>query len=66
MMSYTSHLGRVSITAVHKIEKEADGNTFYRAQGVALPSDIVINHVAYNILEKRSENLVGSKPSKHG
>lgn len=58
MMSGTHHLGRVSITSVHQIQDEIDGCTLYRVQGVALPKDFVINHFAYNILEKRSENLV--------
>lgn len=58
MISSTGHLGRVSITAAHQIGDEMAGNTFYRVQGVALPTDIIINHFAYNILEKRSENLV--------
>lgn len=58
MMSSTGHLGRVSITAAHQICDEVDECTYYRVQGVALPTGIIINHFAYNILEKRSENLV--------
>lgn len=58
MISNTQHLGRASITAVHQIVDDVEGFTFYRVQGVALPKDIIINHFAYNILEKRSSNLV--------
>lgn len=57
-MSSTQHLGRVSITSVHRIAEENDSCTFYRVQGIALPKEFIINHFAYNILEKRSEKLV--------
>lgn len=58
-MSSSSLLGRCTISAVHKLTEPIGDVTFYRAQGVALPSGIIINHFAYGLLEKRSKNLVG-------
>lgn len=57
-MSSTSLLGRCTISAVHKLTEPIGDVSFYRAQGVALPSGIIINHFAYSLLEKRSKQLV--------
>nr|CAG4647246.1 EOG090X0A3R [Megafenestra aurita]SVE92533.1 EOG090X0A3R [Megafenestra aurita] len=49
MIASTSLVGRCSIASVHKLE-----SGIYRFQGVALPSDIYINHFAFGILESRA------------
>lgn len=58
MMSLTSLLGRCTISAVHRLTEPVGDVTFYRVQGVALPTGIIINHFAYSLLEKRSQKLV--------
>ena len=40
MMANTGQLGRVSITAVHKISDD-----LHRVQGVALPKDILVRKI---------------------
>ncbi|XP_063226831.1 large ribosomal subunit protein mL39 isoform X2 [Bacillus rossius redtenbacheri] len=55
MVADTSFLGRCTVTAVHRVERE--GRSLYRFQGVALPKGILLNHFAYSILEKRARNL---------
>lgn len=57
MMGSTSHLGKTSIVATHKLEEIDAENAFYRVQGVALPKKVVLNHVAYGILEERARQL---------
>jgi len=52
MMAHTGQVGRVSVTAVHRVSQD-----LYRVQGVALPKDIRMNHFSYGILEKRSAKL---------
>lgn len=60
MISSTSLLGKVTIGAIHRVGNE--GNTvFYRAQGVALPAGIPLNHYAYGILENRAKILNSAK-----
>lgn len=58
MIGSTGQLGRCTISAVHEIGHEGDGNGIYRVQGVALPIGIRIGHFAYGILEERSSKLV--------
>lgn len=58
MMGSTSLLGRCTIGAVHKIADINHESSFYRVQGVALPSEIIINYFAYSILEERAKKLV--------
>ncbi|CAD7080371.1 unnamed protein product [Hermetia illucens] len=57
MIGSTGQLGRCTISAVHEIGHEGDGNGIYRVQGVALPIGIRIGHFAYGILEERSSKL---------
>lgn len=57
MMGSTSLLGKVTIPAVHKIADIDDKMSFYRVQGVALPTGIHINHFAFSILEERAMKL---------
>lgn len=57
MIGSTGLLGRCTISSVHKIDDELTGS-LYRVQGVALPVGVIINHVAYGILEERSKKLV--------
>lgn len=52
MMSSTGHLGRVTVTAVHKI------GSLFRFQGVAIPSTLRMSHFVYNILMEKA-----SKPN---
>ncbi|KAF0307819.1 39S ribosomal protein L39, mitochondrial [Amphibalanus amphitrite] len=54
-ISHTGLLGRCSICAVHRIE--ADSGPLYRFQGVALPSDLMLNHFAFGLLEDRARHL---------
>nr|SVE73701.1 EOG090X0A3R [Daphnia atkinsoni] len=53
MIASSSLVGRCSIAAIHKLSPK-----FYRFQGVALPSEIHINHFAFGILESRARKLL--------
>ncbi|XP_071565744.1 large ribosomal subunit protein mL39 [Temnothorax nylanderi] len=56
MVGNSGLIGRVTVSAVHKLTNAAvDG--LYRFQGIALPKGILLNHFAYNILEKRAKKL---------
>ncbi|CAL4060314.1 unnamed protein product, partial [Meganyctiphanes norvegica] len=55
MISNTSHLGKVTIGAVHRLN--TDGCTLHRIQGVALPKGFMLNHFTYGIIEERSKQL---------
>jgi len=56
MIGRTGLLGRrCSITAAHHVSH--DGTLMYRFQGVALPKDVHLNHVAFSILEDRASNI---------
>ncbi|XP_045117885.1 39S ribosomal protein L39, mitochondrial-like isoform X2 [Portunus trituberculatus] len=55
MMADTSHLGKVSIVAVHPIE--SNEVQLFRVQGVALPRGFLLNHFAYGVLEKRAQQM---------
>lgn len=57
MMNSTNLLGKVTIGAVHKIADIDNENSFYRVQGVALPTGVQINHFAFSILEDRAKKL---------
>lgn len=57
MMGATSQLGKVTIPSVHKIADIDENRSFYRVQGVALPTGVNINHFAYSILEERAMTL---------
>lgn len=60
MIGHTGLLGKCTVSAVHRITADtAEEGALYRVQGVALPAGVVINHVAYGILEERSRKLVG-------
>lgn len=58
MMSTTALLGRCTIGSVFKITDINKTDSFYRVQGVALPSEIVMNHYAFSILEERIKTMV--------
>lgn len=58
MITNTSHLGRITISNVFKLDTDIPGGPIYRFQGVSLPYCIVLNHVAYSILENRAKKLV--------
>lgn len=65
MVGSTKFLGRrCTISAAHKIFH--NNIPMYRFQGVALPKDIYLNHVAFGILEERSArvNLAGLQTTK--
>ncbi|XP_055691660.1 39S ribosomal protein L39, mitochondrial [Lutzomyia longipalpis] len=57
MVTSTRHLGRCSITSAHPVGRLDDSLPLYRFQGVALPPDFIINHIAYGILENRAKKL---------
>ncbi|KAJ8970054.1 hypothetical protein NQ317_012029 [Molorchus minor] len=57
MVPNTSHLGRVTVTNVIKLDTDIPGDPIYRFQGVALPKAIVLNHFSYSLLEERARNL---------
>lgn len=57
MMGSTSFLGKVTIPTVHKIADIDEKSSFYRVQGVALPTGVQINHFAFSILEERAMKL---------
>nr|SVE76530.1 EOG090X0A3R [Daphnia longispina] len=52
MIASTSLVGRCLLTAVHKLDSR-----IYRFQGIALPSEIYINHFALGIIEARARKL---------
>ena len=56
MIANTGVIGRVAVTAVHQIERGSDG-PLYRFQGVGLPSTLMMNHFAFNVLLERSKEL---------
>ena len=59
MVGDTSFVGRrCSIMAAHRIKQPSDGSDVYRFQGVALPKNMLLNHFAFSILEKRASKLV--------
>lgn len=58
MMSSTALLGRCTIGGVFKIGDINKSDSFYRVQGVALPSEIVVNHYVFSILEDRIKEMV--------
>ncbi|KAF5280129.1 hypothetical protein FQA39_LY18131 [Lamprigera yunnana] len=60
MVSNTNHLGRTTIASVFKLKTDILGSPIYRFQGVALPQSIVLNHVAYNIIEERAKKMVSN------
>lgn len=55
MVSNSGLIGRVTVSAVHRLAVGADG--LYRFQGVALPKGILLNHFAYGVLENRARKL---------
>lgn len=57
MVTSTRHLGRCTIAAVHPIGRLSDSDALYRFQGVALPPDFIVNHIAYGVLENRARKL---------
>lgn len=58
MAPNTSHLGRITVTNVFRLNTGISGGPIYRFQGVALPSPIVLNHFAYGLIEERGRTLV--------
>lgn len=58
MVPNTSHLGRITVTNVIRLDTDIAGAPIYRFQGVALPSAIVLNHFAYSLIEERGRTLV--------
>lgn len=57
-MGSTALLGRCTIGSVFKIADINETDSFYRVQGVALPSEIVVNHYVFSILEDRIREMV--------
>ncbi|XP_057330603.1 39S ribosomal protein L39, mitochondrial [Microplitis mediator] len=55
MVGNSNIVGRFTMTAIHKIEKE--GIEMLRFQGVALPRGVLLNHYMYGILEERAKKL---------
>ena len=61
MVGDTSFVGRrCSVMAAHRIKQPSDGSDVYRFQGVALPKNMLLNHFAFSILEKRAAKLVSN------
>jgi len=56
MVGNSGLIGRVSMTAVHKLT-DAPVDSLYRFQGIALPKGTQLNHFAYGILENRARKL---------
>ncbi|XP_063696297.1 large ribosomal subunit protein mL39 [Culicoides brevitarsis] len=58
MVATTRHLGKCTIAAIHKLEcPDMEGVNMYRAQGVALPLGLHLNHFAFGVLEERARKL---------
>uniref|UniRef100_A0A336KGQ2 Large ribosomal subunit protein mL39 n=1 Tax=Culicoides sonorensis TaxID=179676 RepID=A0A336KGQ2_CULSO len=58
MVSSTRQLGKCTIAAIHSISCPEMGNVhMYRAQGVALPIGLNLNHFAFGILEERAKKI---------
>ncbi|XP_028174618.1 large ribosomal subunit protein mL39 [Ostrinia nubilalis] len=59
MISSTAQVGRVTVTSVHKLTGSQDSEVkqLYRFQGVALPTNVILNHFAYSILTERAKKL---------
>lgn len=60
MIPNTSQLGRITIANVIKLDTDIPGGPLYRFQGVALPKPIILNHLAYSIIEERAKTLVSN------
>lgn len=59
MVSSSRMLGKCTIASMHEIDlPDRQGTYFYRAQGVALPLGLNLNHFAFGILEERAMKLV--------
>lgn len=58
MIPNTSHLGRITVANVVKLNSDIPGGSIYRFQGVALPRSIILNHYAYSLIEERAKTLV--------
>lgn len=58
MVANTSHVGKTTIANVIKLQTDLPGGPVYRFQGVALPMTIILNHVAFGLLEQRAKKLV--------
>ncbi|XP_034659499.1 39S ribosomal protein L39, mitochondrial [Drosophila subobscura] len=57
MVASTHFLGKCTVSAAHKLADEGSAGAFYRIQGVALPCGFKLSHVAYGLLEERSQKL---------
>uniref|UniRef100_A0A1L8DS18 Large ribosomal subunit protein mL39 n=2 Tax=Nyssomyia neivai TaxID=330878 RepID=A0A1L8DS18_9DIPT len=57
MVTSTRHIGRCTIASAHPVGQLDDSQALYRFQGVALPPDFIVNHVAFGILENRAKKL---------
>lgn len=58
MVGSTRQVGKCTIAAIHPIPcPEMGGVNLYRAQGVALPIGLHLNHFAFGILEERAKKL---------
>ena len=53
LISNTGQVGRASITAVHS--RETNSGSLYRFQGVAIPSELRVNHFVYKLFMDRSK-----------
>lgn len=57
MIANTNQVGRITVSNVIKLETDIKGPPIYRFQGVALPHNIILNHFAFSVLEKRAKQL---------
>lgn len=58
MIGSTRQLGKCTVAAIHKLECPEMGDVnMYRAQGVALPIGLRLNHFAFGVLEERAKKL---------
>jgi large subunit ribosomal protein L39 len=65
MISNTSQIGSIFVTAIHPIQTEF--GPMFRFQGIAVPKQLHINSFIFSILRERSKklNLSGLSPEEH-
>ncbi|XP_061723800.1 large ribosomal subunit protein mL39 [Cydia pomonella] len=57
LINHAAQVGRVAVTAVHRLEGAPDAPPLYRLQGVALPAGVILNHFAFRVLTERAKKL---------
>lgn len=58
MIASTRFLGKCTVATAIKVANENAENAYYRVQGVALPTGIILNHIAWGTLENRAKKMV--------